>query len=146
VFKEEDKDSLSYAGTFADWAKAELYFAFHHNQFYEGMAILPTYEGVVLPEYDSLIEELKGKYGQPTKTMRTFTDGYVEGDGKEEEALKNGDYVIFASWVFADSNYIFCTIDPDQQKILLSYADKQMTDEKDIEDKANREKAVNDDL
>jgi hypothetical protein len=53
---------------------------------------------VPFPEYNRMLSDLTGIYGEPGSTERIFMGGYSEDDGRLLEALRKKKALIFSTW------------------------------------------------
>ncbi|MCU0460236.1 MAG: hypothetical protein MUE37_14235 [Bacteroidales bacterium] len=53
---------------------------------------------VPFPEYNRMLSDLTGIYGNPDSTEKIFMSGYAEGDGRLLEALRRKKALIYHTW------------------------------------------------
>jgi len=61
---------------------------------------------IPLPDFNIINETLLTTYGKPTSIERTFKGGFVDGDGKEVEAIKKGQATISTEWILSNGNSV----------------------------------------
>lgn len=101
IIDDTDSDEISiyyrdcsFAGEDAEFVEL----SFYKDQFYLGMVMLEPKESRLLSTYDSFIDDLSSKYGEPDKNVYDFDYPFQKGDGYDLIAIRNGKSNITCTW------------------------------------------------
>jgi hypothetical protein len=87
--------------------------------------------------YDDMVAEARGKYGSRDRQVEKFRFPYKRGDGREEEALRQGFAVVRSVWEARSGDVL--TIERDRSlSVILTY---ETTAWRDLESRRRRRKA-----
>lgn len=85
---------------------------------------------IPLPDFNNISETLLITYGQPTSNERVFKGGYVDGDGREVEAIKKGQVTISTNWDKPNGNSVSVKILYNKTiLVLVTYTNGTLYDE-----------------
>jgi hypothetical protein len=105
----EKPDYLDYKSTFLG-KNADIMFCLYQNKLYKAGVFMEFEEYEVIDGWKSICEDISSKYGQPNNRFYFFKTPYEEGDGYEEQAIRNGKGTASAYWDFGNNNIISCRI------------------------------------